>query len=111
MLPQILFGGDGTGAVDNNALPDAVRGVYISPTFPTSEQNTTGWADWSGSSFSTAIVSGLATHLMAQGWSASNVITRLSSVPERRTDALFGSKPEAPGLLANIIKVQQRFGQ
>ena len=104
------FGGDGTGIVDNNALPDAVRGVYISPTFPTGEQNTTGWADWSGSSFSTAIVSGLATHLMAQGWSASNIITRLSSIPERRTDALFGSTPEAPSLLANIIRVQQRFG-
>ena len=104
------FGGDGTGIIDNNALPDAVRGVYISPTFPTGEQNTTGWADWSGSSFSTAIVSGLATHLMAQGWSASNIITRLSSIPERRTDALFGSTPEAPSLLANIIRVQQRFG-
>ena len=104
------FGGDGTGIVDNNALPDAVRGVYISPTFPTSEQNNTGWADWSGSSFSTAIVSGLATHLMAQGWSASNIITRLSSGPERRTGTLFGSTPEAPNLLANIIRVQQRFG-
>ncbi len=104
------FGGDGTGIVDSNALPDAVRGVYISPTFPTSEQNTTGWADWSGSSFSTAIVSGLATHLMAQGWSASNIITRLSSGPERRTGTLFGSTPEVPSLLANIIRVQQRFG-
>ncbi|GAC1402240.1 MAG: hypothetical protein NVS4B12_07730 [Ktedonobacteraceae bacterium] len=104
------FGGDGSGAVDNNALPDAVRGLYISPTFPTGEQNISGWADWSGSSFSTAIMSGLATHLMAQGWSASNIITRLSTNSERRTDPLFGSVPDAPNLLANIVRVQQRFG-
>ena len=104
------FGGDGTGVVDNIALPDAVRGIYISPTFPTGEQNTTGWADWSGTSFSTAIMSGLVAHLLAQGWSASNILTRLSSGPERRTNTLFGTKPDAPSLLANIIKVQQRFG-
>ncbi len=104
------FGGDGTGVTDSNALPDAVRGIYISPTFPTSEQNTTGWADWSGTSFSTAIMSGLATHLMAQGWSASNILTRLSAGPERRTNTLFGSKPDAPSLLANVVRVQQRFG-
>ncbi len=104
------FGGDGSGVMDNNALPDAVRGVYISPTFPTGEPNISGWADWSGSSFSTAIVSGLATHLMSQGWSASNIITRLSSGPERRGDTLFGSTPEVPSLLTNIIRVQQRFG-
>ncbi len=104
------FGGDGAGAIDNNALPDAVRGVYIAPNFPTGEQNTTGWADWSGTSFSTAIMSGLATRLIAQGWSASNILTRLSLGPERRTNTLFGSKPDAPSLLANVIRVQQRFG-
>ncbi|GAC1615417.1 MAG: hypothetical protein NVS4B11_02350 [Ktedonobacteraceae bacterium] len=104
------FGGDGSGAIDSNALPDAVRGIYLSPTFPTGEQNVSGWADWSGSSFSTAIMSGLATHLMAQGWSASNIITRLSSGAEKRSDILFGSVPDAPSLLANIIRVQQRFG-
>jgi len=104
------FGGDGAGVMDSNVLPDAVRGVYIAPTFPTGEQNISGWADWSGTSFSAAIVTGLATHLMSQGWSASNIITRLSSGPERRGDRLFGSAPNVPALLANVIRVQQRFG-
>jgi len=104
------FGGDGAGGEDSNALPDAVRGVYIAPTFPTGEQNISGWADWRGTSFSTAIVSGLASHLMAQGWSASNIITRLASGPEQRSEALYGPTPEEPSLLANVIRVQQRFG-
>ncbi|HZO72442.1 MAG TPA: S8/S53 family peptidase [Ktedonobacteraceae bacterium] len=104
------FGGDGYGMVDSHALPDAVRGIFISPTFPLGEQNSSGWADWCGSSFSTAIISALGAHLMAQGWSASNIMTRLASGQERRSDPLFGSAPDAPSLLANIIRVQQRFG-
>jgi hypothetical protein len=47
---------------------------------------------------------------MAQGWSASNIITRLAAGRERRNTALFGTAPEAPDLLANIVRVQQRFG-
>lgn len=103
------FGGDSYGATDTNALPDAVRGIYISPTFPTGEQNISGWADLTGSSFATPIISALAAHLMGQGWSASNIITRLSG-QDRRSEALFGASPDAPTLLTNIIKVQQRFG-
>jgi subtilisin family serine protease len=61
------FGGDAHGATDANGLPDAVRGIYISPTFPDGEQNITGWADWCGSSFATPIISALGAHLVAQG--------------------------------------------
>jgi hypothetical protein len=104
------FGGDSYGVLDANALPDAVRGIYISPTFPGGEQNTSGWADWCGTSFATPIISALAAHLMAQGWSATNILTRFSVGQERRGDMLFGASPEAPSLLANIIRVQQRFG-
>lgn len=107
------FGGDGYGMTDINALPDAVRGVYISPTFPTGEQNPAGWADWCGSSFATPIVSALGAHLMAQGRSATNTMLRLTTSQERREsrdDRLFGSPPETPSLLGNIIRVQQRFG-
>ena len=103
------FGGDISGMMDTNTLPDAIRGIYISPTFPNGEQNTSGWADLSGSSFATPIVSALAAHLMSQGWSASNIIMRLSGL-DRRSTALFGVPPDAPTLLANIIKVQQRYG-
>ena len=104
------FGGDSEGLVDANGLPEAVRGVYIAPTFPDGERNVSGWADWSGTSFATAIISGLGAHLMAQDWPLSNAITRIIAGKERRTEKLFGSGPEVPDLLANVIRVQQRFG-
>jgi hypothetical protein len=104
------FGGDGYGAQDSNTLPDAVRGLYISPVFPGGEQNVGGWADWCGTSFSTAIVSGLGAHLMAQGWSAANSILRLAGSQERHGEMFFGDPPQAPSLLANVIRIQQRFG-
>jgi hypothetical protein len=104
------FGGDSSGVTDRNGLPDAVRGIYISPSFPGGEQNISGWADWSGTSFATPIISALGAHLMAQGWSASNIITRLATGSIRRNGSFFGSAPEVPSLLANIVRVQQRFG-
>jgi subtilisin family serine protease len=103
------FGGDGYGKTDVNALPDAVRGLFIAPTFPGGEQNPTAWADWSGTSFATAIISGLGAHLMAQGWTAENVMNRLASGGERRGEMLFGTAPDVPHLLTNTIRVQQRF--
>ena len=103
------FGGDGFGSIDANGWPDAVRGVYIAPTFPGGEQNTSGWADWSGSSFATPIISAYAAHLLAQGLSAAQALTHIATVHERRSEKLFGSSPDAPSLLANIIRVQQRF--
>ncbi len=103
------FGGDSNGLVDSNGLPEAVRGVYIAPTFPGGEQNVSGWADWSGSSFASAIISGLGAHLIAQDWPLPNAISRIAAGKERRTEKLFGSGPDVPGLLANVIRVQQRF--
>ncbi len=87
-----------------------MRGVYISPTFPGGEQNTTGWADWCGSSFAAAIISGLGAHLVAQGDPVSISMKRIVIGRGRRTDKLFGIAPDAPKLLANIVRVQQRFG-
>ncbi len=113
MLPSnagvATFGGDSDGLLDANGLPEAVRGVYIAPTFPGGEQNVTGWADWSGSSFATAIISGLGAHLIAQDWPLPNAISRIASGKERRTEKLFGSSLDIPDLLANVIRVQQRF--
>ena len=111
-----VIGGDGRVKQDGQSetpvpdIPDAIRALYISPTFPTGEQNTSGWADVHGTSFSTAIVSGLAAHLMAQHSSASNAILRLVSGRERRSGPLFGTQPEIPRLLANNIRMQQKFG-
>ena len=104
------FGGDSDGKLDVNGLPEAVRGVYIAPTFPGGEQNVSGWADWSGSSFATAIISGLGAHLIAQDWPLANAISRIAAGKERRTEKLFGSGPDVPELIANVIRVQQRFG-
>ena len=84
--------------------------VYTTLAFPDGSQNTAGWADWSGTSMAAPIISGLAAHLMSQGWSASNIITRLSTPQEQNDAALFGSPPELTSLLANIIRVQQRYG-
>ncbi|HLZ56490.1 MAG TPA: S8/S53 family peptidase [Ktedonosporobacter sp.] len=104
------YGGDGHGALDKQGLPDAVRGIYISSHFPNGEQNLSGWADWCGSSLATPIISALGAHLMAQGLSASNIITRLSAGSERRDTQLFGAAPDVPEVLANMIRVQQHFG-
>ncbi|MBA2393668.1 MAG: S8/S53 family peptidase [Ktedonobacteraceae bacterium] len=105
------FGGDSYRATSADGWPDAVRGLYLSPLFPMGEQNTSGWADWCGSSFAAPVVSALGAHLMAQGWSASNVVIRLAAgSQERRNEHLFGSTPDAPTLLGNIIRVQQRYG-
>ena len=104
------FGGDGVGALDANGLPDAVRGVYISSAFSSGEQNVSGWADWSGTSLATSTVSALGAQLMAQGWSAENILARLATSQERRSEVLFGPPPDVPDLLANRIRVQQSFG-
>ncbi|HYX48973.1 MAG TPA: S8 family serine peptidase, partial [Ktedonobacteraceae bacterium] len=103
------FGGDSDGKLDANGLPEAVRGVYIAPTFPGGEQNISGWADWSGTSFATAIISGLGAHFIAQDWPLYKVIARIAAGKERRTEKLFGSSPDVPELIANVIRVQQRF--
>src|SRR5258708_23838790 len=103
------FGGDSSGFVDANGLPEAVRGVYIAPTFPGGEQNLSAWADWSGSSFSAAIISGLGAPLMAQDWPLPHAITRISAGKEPGTAKFLCSSPASPDLLANLIRVQQRF--
>lgn len=104
------LGGDGSGQIEPGRLPDAVRGVYIAPTFPTGEPNASGWADWSGTSFATPIISALGAHMLAQGWSVPNILTRLTAGHERSNVPIFGSAPESPTLLANIIRVEQHFG-
>lgn len=103
------FGGDGFGVSDAQGWPDAVRGVYVSSTFPHGEQNLSGWADWSGSSFAAPMMSALGAHLMAQGLSASQAMSRIAAGPERRLAPLFGSPLDAPSLLTNIVRVQQQF--
>ncbi|BCL83497.1 S8/S53 family peptidase [Ktedonobacteria bacterium brp13] len=104
------FGGDEPRAIDHNGLPDAVRGIYIAPTFPAGEANNSGWADWRGTSFATPMISALGAHLMAQGLPAAAIMARLADGSDTRSEATYGTPPEVPQLLANSIHVQQRFG-
>ncbi|MGB8348124.1 MAG: hypothetical protein WCD86_24800, partial [Ktedonobacteraceae bacterium] len=103
------FGGDHAGTLDESGLPDAVRGLYISPTFPEGEQNASGWADWCGSSFSTAMISALGAHLMAHGRTAADALLDIAAGQQRR-ERIFGGAPDAPSLLANVVQVRQKFG-
>ncbi len=54
------------GSVNRTDQPeDGVIGIYAGD-FPSGAENATGWAYWSGTSFATAIVSGIAANLWAQ---------------------------------------------
>jgi hypothetical protein len=62
--------------------PDAVHSLYLNPTYPplnaddpgTGGTNTSGWAWWSGTSFATAVASGLAAHHVLAGMQGQQVI-------------------------------------
>jgi hypothetical protein len=103
------FGGESYGLLDEHGRPDAVRGLYLASNFPGGEPNLNGWADWSGTSFATPIISALGAHLLAQGWPVPHALQRIAAGREQRSETLFGSAPERPALLANIIRVQQTF--
>lgn len=54
-------------AADGTDPLGGVVGVYTATAFPDGEPNTTGWAEWSGTSFATPIVAGIAANLWAAG--------------------------------------------
>ncbi len=94
-------------------MPEAVRGLYIATTFPEGQQNMTGWADWSGTSFAASIISGMGARLLAQGMQLSDTIERIMTGTKTPTGSapLYGRSPEVPLVLANLVRVRQRFGQ
>jgi hypothetical protein len=106
------FGGDSYTLKDAQGMPEAVRGLYIAPTFPEGHQNMNGWADWSGSSFAASIISGMGARLLAQGLSLADTKERLlsSQAASSGVKSLYGSPPDIPTLLANLVRVRQRFG-
>lgn len=102
------FGGDHAGMTDENGFPDAVRGLYIALTFPNGEQNTSGWADWCGTSFAAPMISALGAHLLAQGHTAADIMHTIAA-GQRPASYLFGGTLDAPALLANVVRVRQGF--
>ena len=105
------FGGD----VDDNDQPrDGVIGAYSAPYFPDvdtgqpspSLPNDTGWAYWSGTSFSTAIVAGIA----ANYWTARRAAR---PTPPQADDMLYALSSEAgayiPALRTRSIQITSEW--
>jgi len=63
------FGGAPPAAGDEAGTGDAVRGLFSAPAFPSDAgsppANTTGWAQWVGTSFATPVISGVSANLLA----------------------------------------------
>jgi hypothetical protein len=71
--------------------PDAVHSLYLNGTYPplnADDQvppgdpeytNTSGWAWWSGTSFATAVASGMAAHYVLAGYRGRHVVKQLLS--------------------------------
>jgi len=95
------FGGDArqnahTGAPENardaKGAPVVVRGIFSAPCFPMAAgENRTGWAFWSGTSFATPVISGIAANLWAAEIAALprrvlNKVVALAAQPEAALD-------------------------
>lgn len=98
------------GNVTNGLQPeDGVIGIY-SGEFPFNRPNETGWASWSGTSFATAIVSGIAANYWAYrrkedpGIHASTILADL-----HKEASAFG--PYVPALRTPAIEVHGRWGR
>jgi hypothetical protein len=62
-----------------------IRGLYGTapfpmPVFPQGAWSTSGWAEWAGTSFATAVVSGFAASLAATGTPVSDLRARLQQI-------------------------------
>jgi hypothetical protein len=96
------FGGD----VDRRDEPEeGVIGVYSSPRLPGDRAgqtvfprlNRTGWARWSGTSFSTALVSGLAANVWAAAFARGQVLSA-ADVLDQVVQAIAATGPRIPPL-------------
>jgi subtilisin family serine protease len=64
MRGVMTFGGDGSAAA--LATPKQIKGVYTADTFPNGDPNDDHYANWSGTSFATPIISGRLAQLCVE---------------------------------------------
>ena len=85
------FGGEVDAS--NQPHPGAI-GVYTAATYPGGQDNTTGWAAWSGTSFATAIAAGVVAGYWAEqreadpGTSAESILLRFNQLAGSYAPAL-----------------------
>lgn len=91
------FGGSIT---DHDQPEDGVIGIYAGE-FPSKQPNSTGWAYWSGTSFATAIVSGIAANLWTQRPDA-----RAAEILAQLHAEASASGPYVPELSTPAIEVE-----
>jgi subtilisin family serine protease len=100
------FGGNSSDALEPE---DGVIGIY-SGEFPDHRPNETGWAFWSGTSFATAIVSGIAANFWAVRRSQDPTLHAADVLAELHAEAsAFG--PYVPELRTPAIEVHGRWGR
>ena len=98
------FGGN---ASDTLEPEDGVIGIY-SGEFPDQRPNETGWAFWSGTSFATAIVSGIAANLWTAGRTQQPSLHASSVLADLHAEASsFG--PYVAALRTPAIEVRGRW--
>jgi hypothetical protein len=99
------FGGNSSDALEPE---DGVIGIY-SGEFPDRRPNETGWAFWSGTSFATAIVSGIAANFWAVRRKQDPTLHAASVLADLHGEAsAFG--PYVPELRTPAIEVHGRWG-
>jgi hypothetical protein len=103
------FGGD----VDRRDEPeDGVIGVYSNPRVPGDRAgqavfprlNRTGWARWSGTSFSTAFVSGLVANVWAAAFARGQVLSA-ADVLDQVVQAIAATGPRVPSLATSSLRL------
>src|SRR5581483_3704002 len=89
---------DGISAFGGNIDPgtglsthEGVTGLFVSRSFPSGTLNTTGWARWSGTSFATPFITGLAACVWAEdnGLSAQELLERIVKPGGEERKAVF----------------------
>jgi subtilisin family serine protease len=94
------FGGNASDALEPE---EGVMGVY-SGEFPDGQPNETGWAYWSGTSFATGIMSGIAANF----WATRPNLDAASVLADLHDEATaFG--PYVPALRTPAIEVRGRW--